>query len=48
MTFMVNQAGAVYEKNLGPKTADIAKTITRYDPDKTWKKTARMQSDRPR
>jgi hypothetical protein len=36
MTFMVNQAGIVYEKNLGPKTGEFAKAITKYDPDKTW------------
>jgi hypothetical protein len=43
MTFMVNQLGIVYEKNLGPKTEEIAKAITRYDPDKTWDRTERMQ-----
>jgi hypothetical protein len=36
MTFMVNQAGIVYQKNLGPKTEQIAKAITQYDPDNTW------------
>jgi hypothetical protein len=38
MTFTVNQLGIVFEKDLGPKTEEIAKAITRYDPDKTWKK----------
>jgi len=38
MTFIVNQNGIVYEKNLGPKTAQIAKAMTRYNPDKTWRK----------
>jgi Protein of unknown function (DUF2950) len=42
MTFMVNQTGIVYEKNLGPETEEIAKAITKYDPDKTWKKTERI------
>ena len=37
MTFIVNQQGIVYEKNLGPKTEENAKAITKYDPDKTWK-----------
>lgn len=37
MTFMVDQTGIVYEKNLGPDTAQIAATITQYDPDKSWK-----------
>jgi hypothetical protein len=38
MTFIVNQDGIVYEKDLGPETAAAAGTITRYDPDKTWLK----------
>ncbi len=37
MTFMVNQEGVIYQKDLGKKT-DKAATITKYDPDKTWKK----------
>jgi hypothetical protein len=37
MTFMVNQQGKVYQKNLGPKTASIAGAMTTYDPDPTWK-----------
>jgi len=39
-TFMVSQAGVVYEKDLGPQTLDIAKKIELFDPDKTWKPTA--------
>ena len=38
MTFIVNQDGLVHEKDLGPKTKEIAKTMKKYDPDKTWKK----------
>lgn len=38
MTFIVNQDGIVYEKNLGSKTREIAKAMTKYDPDKTWEK----------
>jgi len=38
MTFIVNHEGAVFEKDLGPATqAEIAK-LTRFNPDKTWKK----------
>jgi len=37
MTFIVNQQGRVYQKNLGPKTAEIAGSMTEYDPDLTWK-----------
>ena len=36
MTFLVNQDGKVYQKNLGPKTASIAAAMTIYDPDPTW------------
>ncbi len=38
MTFVVNHDGIVYEKNLGKDTVKIARTIKRYDPDKTWKR----------
>jgi hypothetical protein len=37
MTFMVNQQGRVYQKNLGPNTLKLAAGITEYDPDVTWK-----------
>ena len=36
MTFIVNQAGVVYEKNLGPRTAVLARHVARFDPDPTW------------
>ncbi len=38
MTFMVNHAGIVYQKDLGRSTALEAKRITLFDPDRTWKK----------
>ena len=37
MTFIVNQQGRVYEKNLGPSTDTLASAITEYDPDVSWK-----------
>jgi hypothetical protein len=37
MTFIVNQQGRVYQKNLGPNTAKIAGAMTEYDPDLSWK-----------
>jgi hypothetical protein len=37
MTFVINQEGRVYEKDLGPKTAQIAGAMTEYNPDPTWK-----------
>ena len=36
MTFIVNQQGKVFQKNLGPKTAKLAKALTTYDPDDSW------------
>jgi hypothetical protein len=36
-TFLVNQAGIVYEKDLGPRTSVIVDTIARFNPDKSWK-----------
>jgi hypothetical protein len=36
MTFVVNQHGKVYQKNLGPKTPSIAGAMTTYDPDTAW------------
>ena len=39
MTFIVNQNGKVYEKNLGPKTSRLALALTAYDPDPAWKPT---------
>jgi Protein of unknown function (DUF2950) len=38
MSFMVNQNGAVYEKDLGPKTTAIAAEITAFKIDSSWKK----------
>lgn len=36
MTFIVNQQGKIYQKNLGPKTASAANSLATYDPDETW------------
>jgi len=38
MTFLVNHEGVVYEKDLGPDTATAVKKITRFNPDKGWKR----------
>jgi DUF2950 family protein len=38
MSFIVNHEGVVYEKDLGPGTGQLAANLTRYNPDKTWKK----------
>jgi hypothetical protein len=36
MTFVVNQDGVVYQKDLGPSTAATASAMTVYDPDAGW------------
>lgn len=38
MTFIVNHAGQVYQRDLGYHTAAIAKRMSSFDPDQTWKK----------
>jgi hypothetical protein len=38
MTFIVNQNGIVYQKDLGRDTAKSAAAIKLYNPDKSWKK----------
>ena len=35
-TFIVNHRGIVYEKDLGPTTANLARQMTQFNPDKTW------------
>ena len=36
MTFMVNKDGVVYQKDLGPDTAQTASSLSEYNPDKSW------------
>ena len=36
MTFIVNQDGNIYQKDLGPETTEDAKSATTFDPDITW------------
>ena len=36
MTFIVNQQGRVFQKDLGEKTAGIVKNMRAYDPDPSW------------
>ena len=36
MTFMVNHDGTVLQKDLGPRTAKIARKIEAFAPDQTW------------
>ena len=36
MSFLINQDGIALQKDLGADTAEIAKTITAFNPDNTW------------
>jgi hypothetical protein len=36
-TFMVSYDGVVYQKDLGPNSLEIVKSMDRYNPDKTWR-----------
>jgi hypothetical protein len=35
-TFIVSNDGVVYQKDLGPKTLELAGAIDRFNPDKSW------------
>jgi hypothetical protein len=36
MTFIINQQGKVYQKDLGPDTDKVAREMKAYDPDSSW------------
>jgi len=36
MAFIVNQDGVVYQKDLGPQTAELAAAMQEYNPDDKW------------
>ena len=38
MTFIVNESGIIYEKDLGPNTTKLAEAMSVFDPDSTWNK----------
>ena len=38
MTFIVNHEGAVFQKDLGPHTAELAERMTAFNPDSSWTK----------
>jgi hypothetical protein len=43
MTFIVSHAGTVYQKDLGEDTEARVKSMTSFDPDKTWKKVEELK-----
>jgi hypothetical protein len=36
MTFIISHQGKLYQKDLGPQTADIARNLKAYNPDSNW------------
>jgi hypothetical protein len=47
MTFIVSHDGVVYQKDFGPKTAQVGNAMKRYNPDRTWRKAADDASKKP-
>lgn len=37
MTFMIGPDGRIFEKNLGPKTGELATAMKTFNPDSSWK-----------
>ncbi len=35
-SFLINQDGVVFQKDLGPQTAELAKSIDEFNPDQSW------------
>jgi hypothetical protein len=38
MTFVVNQDGVIYQTDLGPKTVEVGRKMTHFNPDPSWVK----------
>ena len=38
MTFIINQDGIVFEKDLGADSAATASKMSEYNPDESWKR----------
>jgi hypothetical protein len=45
MTFIVNEDGVVYEKNLGRMTDVLAKAMKEYNPNSSWRKAEERQEE---
>ena len=43
MRFVVNHDGVVYQKDLGPNTAQTAAAMTKFNPDKTWTEATKIR-----
>ena len=47
MTFLVNNQGKVYQKDLGEKSLEIVKAMQVYDPDETWSLVEEEEAEAP-
>ena len=45
MTFIVNEDGVVYQKDLGKKTDALAKAMKEYNPNSSWQKAEEEQEE---
>lgn len=45
MTFLVNEDGVVYQKDLGRKTDTLAKDLKEYNPDASWQKAEELPEE---
>jgi hypothetical protein len=45
MTFIVNEDGVVYQKDLGKKTDALAKAMKEYNPNSSWQKAEEQQEE---
>jgi len=45
MTFIVNEDGIVYQKDLGGKTGELAKVMKEYAPNSSWQRVEEQQDE---
>jgi hypothetical protein len=45
MTFIINEDGVVYQKDLGQKTEALAKAMKEYNPNPSWQKAEEEQEE---
>jgi hypothetical protein len=46
-SFIINQDGDLYERDLGPDTAKIASAMTAFDPDSSWRRVENDEASKP-
>jgi Protein of unknown function (DUF2950)/Protein of unknown function (DUF3300) len=48
MTFLINQDGNLYEKDLGREASKLAAKITQFDPDHSWRQNVEVGDESER